>query len=226
MTQEIEKYVLERLWSWNMQQGTKHAFNLPNSLFKDLDDHNLTYFQAKDAVVKPNVGRQKLSPQQLASIKATGTFEVRVPDLEQPYVWKLSSWVIRGHQSIVKSYISGMGTSFSLFYNINLLDIWLGLKKFKTFFRELAMLLVGLHSINVPTQQQILTMLEKQRQKQLILNHSGELDFSLSIYLRQLKFLEQQSKDIATRVSEFNEDRLERANQLSEIQKLYLQNWK
>ncbi|KAL4497227.1 hypothetical protein ABPG72_019547 [Tetrahymena utriculariae] len=104
---EIDKVLESHLYSWEKKKEWK--FNLPQTAFEG-DRPPIQFFQPR--IVYGNQILNRLTPEQIASIKQTGQFVVKGNTEDSSTTWRLNSWIIRGKNHIKQCLFSGLGHCF------------------------------------------------------------------------------------------------------------------
>ncbi|KAL4453079.1 hypothetical protein ABPG74_015310 [Tetrahymena malaccensis] len=90
-------------------------FNLPTTAFYG-DRAPIQFFQPQ--IVYGNQVLNRLTPEQIASIKQTGQFVVKGNTEDSSTTWRMNSWIVRGKNHIRLCLYSGLGFCFNQLYQI------------------------------------------------------------------------------------------------------------
>ncbi|CAD8119201.1 unnamed protein product [Paramecium sonneborni] len=113
-----------KIWDVNHQQHDYfYPFQLPPSSFIG----NCQIFPHRPDLLQNEFHQvQDLNNTQISQIFQSGTFEIQSMQFQIPYVWQISSFIVKGRQNITKSYFSDIGTAYHIYkfeknsiYNVN-----------------------------------------------------------------------------------------------------------
>ncbi|EAR93361.1 transmembrane protein, putative (macronuclear) [Tetrahymena thermophila SB210] len=107
LVKKIDDVLEQHLYSWEKQKDWK--FNLPKTAFEG-DRAPIQFFQPPR--VYGNQALNRLTPEQIASIKQTGQFVVNGNTEDSSTTWRLNSWIVRGKNYIKQCWFSGIGSCF------------------------------------------------------------------------------------------------------------------
>ncbi|CAK59674.1 unnamed protein product (macronuclear) [Paramecium tetraurelia] len=102
-----------KIWDVDHQQiDYFYPFQLPPSSFIG----NCQIFPHRPDLLQNEYHQvQDLSNTQISQIFQSGTFEIQSMQFQIPYVWQISSFIVKGRQNITKSYFSDIGMAYHIY---------------------------------------------------------------------------------------------------------------
>lgn len=118
-----KSYIEKFSYAWKIDKNFK--FDLPKSFFSnqaekkiiDISD-NMQQKSTSTRYASNNIQGARFNNELLSQIWEEGKFEIQSTQPDLPYTWKLSNFIIKGYNNIIKRYYKDMALSFKFFYTM------------------------------------------------------------------------------------------------------------
>ncbi|KAL4449585.1 hypothetical protein ABPG74_007408 [Tetrahymena malaccensis] len=194
----IDKVLESNLFSW--EEKNQWEFNLPKTAFEG-GQPPIKFFQPE--LYYGNQDMNRLTPEQMTTIKQTGKFIVLGKNKESSKVWKLNPWIVRGQDYISQCYYSGLSRSYNQLLQIKKRLGWkyaknnfFGYQIFRpNFFNgliglscvatKLASLTIGIEQFKSKDKNEILAEIARERKKETIKMYEADIKVNFFEFFRK-----------------------------------------